>query len=122
MSRILLAAALFLMSSLSTAWALRVLEQPEESYELVLRDVILPGSEAGSVIFTPCSGCNSVALRVTASTRYLVEGKPAKLEDLLKAAESLRQNGDASTNTAVYVYYDVESKRVNRLALDYLGR
>ena len=122
MNRAIFATLVLLLSSLSSAWAYRVLEQAEEAHELMLGEVSLPRNSGGSVIFKPCEDCLTTSLRVNASTIYLVNGAVVVLEDFLKAAEGFRDTDGGNRQTAVYVFYDVESKRVNRLALDYFGR
>jgi len=121
MSRMnLLLAALTLIVA-GTASATRTIEQPEGAYESSLRDVIMPGGSAGYVIFKPCSACDSISLNVTADTAYFVRSTALPLPDFLQAAESFRDQGETGVGTAVYVFYDVETKRVNRLVLAHFG-
>ena len=44
----------------SSAWAYRVIEQPEGAYELSLGFVRLPANERSAVVFTECDGCRTM--------------------------------------------------------------
>jgi len=121
MTRTVLAILILALGSTSTAWALRVLEQHEDAYELVLGEVSLPLGVTGAVIFKACDDCKTSSLRVTSATTYHVNGAQMALSDFLNAAEALRQTNGGNQNTAVYVFFDTESLRVNRLMLDALG-
>jgi len=121
MNRAIFATLILLAASISSAWAYRVIEQTEDAYELVLGEVSLPRGITGSVIFKPCPDCNTTSLQVGSGTLYFVNGAPLELEDFLEAAEALRQTDGGNQHTAVYVFFDVESRRVNRLALDHLA-
>ena len=103
----------------AVAGATRVFEQPEAAYETALADVTLPLSVTGRVTFPPCSGCTLVSLPVSPRTIYLVERAEVPLDALVRAAAEARAAGQAD-KTAVYIYYDVETRRVNRLVLDHL--
>ena len=119
MNRAIFATLVLLLGSLSSAWGYRVLEQAEDAYELMLGEVSLPRSAAGSVIFKPCPDCNTTSLRVSGETTYLLNGSSLELSDFLEAAEAIRQQDGGNRNTAVYVFFDVDSKRVNRLELEH---
>ena len=72
MKHALFATLIVLAGSLSTAWAYRVIEQPEDAYELMLGEVSLPRGVAGTVIFKPCAECTTTSLRVTSETAYFI--------------------------------------------------
>jgi hypothetical protein len=101
--------------SMGAAIAARTLELVEGAYELVLADVIMPASTAGTTIFKVCASCDSIGLPVNASTRYLIDGGELALPDFLEGVEEIRQatGGDAS----VGVYYDLQTNRVTRIAV-----
>lgn len=122
MTRTAIATLILLLGAASSAWGYRVLEQTEDAYELGLGEVSLPRNSSGSVIFKPCDECRTTSLRVSSGTIYEVNGTALELADFLEAAEGFRRMNGGNQQTAVYVFYDIESKRVNRLALDYLGR
>ena len=119
MNRAIFATLVLLLGSLSSAWAYRVLEQTEDAYELMLGEVSLPRGAAGTVIFKPCPDCNTTAMRVSAETRYFVNGSPLELQDFLAWAEEIRKMDGGNQNTAVYIFFDIDSQRVNRLMLDH---
>lgn len=80
MTRITVFSILFLaFSGIVNAAALRVLEQPEDAYELKLGEVSLPDRSGGSVIFKACDDCRTTALRVTNTTTYEVDGQAVDL-------------------------------------------
>ncbi len=120
MNRAIFATLVLLFGSLSSAWAYRVLEQTEDAYELMLGEVSLPRGVAGTVIFKPCPDCNTRSLRVSRETLYFVNGLALELADFRAAAEVIRQTNGGNQNTAVYVFFDIDSQRVNRLMLDHL--
>ena len=116
----LFAAACAALPFADAAAAVRIVSQPEGAYETLLSDVVLPGSTAGHVIFTPCGDCPRLSLGVTSATRFTVDGRAVTFGDFIAAAEAYRGSGEGNM-TAVYVYYDVGSGRVNRLAVDRLA-
>ena len=121
MNRALFATLTLLLGSISSAWAYRVIEQTEDAYELVLGEVSLPRGESSSVIFKPCPACTITSLRVTSATTYFVNGVPLAFPDFLEAVEAIRRISRGNGNTAVYVFFDIESRRVNRLEIDHFG-
>jgi hypothetical protein len=112
MSPRVITALLVTLALAGQAHATRVMQQPEEAYELSLGQVSLPQRVGGSVIFKPCPDCQTVGLRVTAATRYFVSGQEVTVDALAKATENL-----AST-THVAVFFDKASKFVNRLKIN----
>ena len=107
-----LIALLVLLALASPAHATRVMEQPEDAYELSLGQVSLPQRVGASIIFKPCPECKTVGLRVTAATRYFVSGQEVTIDLLAEATEKL----DRDTNVAVF--FDKDSKFVNRLKIN----
>ena len=108
-----------LLSSISSAWAYRVIEQTEDAYELVLGEVSLPLGQTGSVIFRPCPACTVTSLRVTSTTTYFVNGVPLEFPEFLAAVEAIRRISRGEQSSAVYVFFDIESRRINRLKIDH---
>ena len=119
MNRRILATLILLLGSVGSTWGYRVLEQAEEAYELALGEVSLPRGAAGTVIFKPCEECNTTSLRVSGETLYFVNGSPFEISDFLEIAKEIRARDGGNQNTAVYIFYDIESERVNRLMLDH---
>lgn len=114
---ILVVAGLVLVSS--SAWAYRVLEQIEDSYELPLMAVELPRSANGTVVFKVCEECRTTALRVTNETRYVANGAPVELEQLRELAAEVRTTAEGRDRSAVYITYEIASLRVSRVRLSY---
>jgi hypothetical protein len=119
MIRIAMSATLLLIGSVGAAWADRVIEQPEDAYELALGDVIMPGGAAGSVIVKPCEECRSTSLRTDAGTLYAVNSRWVAYEDFARAVEAMRQQSGGTKNATVYVFFDIKTQHVNRMAVDY---
>ena len=109
---------MFAMSSIASGAAVRVMQQAEDAYELMLGEVSLPGAAGGSVIFKACSECRTMALRVTETTVYEVDGQLVDLKMFRELAKAFRGRRGGAIDTAVYVYYAVDSRLVTRLALD----
>ena len=118
MTRVITLVFLFALTSVANAAAVRVMEQPEDAYELMLGEVSLPGSVGGSVIFKACSECRTTALRVTDTTVYEVDGQLVDLKTFREAAKQFRGKRGGAIDTAVYVFFAVDSRLVTRLALD----
>ena len=116
----LLAAATALLLA-TTAESARIVAQDEDAYELMLGDVALPGSTAGTVIFKTCGSCRTQSMRVSGTTVFQVHGQTVTFEDFSKAAEDFSQRDGGASSTIVYVFFDIKSQRVNRLGIDYLG-
>lgn len=110
-------AILVILSSASSAWALKIVSQPESSVELTLADLTLPDGTSGSIRFRTCSTCKFTALRVTAATKYLVDDRELALEDFLLTAAGIRDQRGAAESTFAGVFVDVASQNVNRIAL-----
>jgi hypothetical protein len=119
MTRVIIFASLFLaLCSTVNAGALRVINQSQGSFELMLGEVSLPGRSGGSVIFKACSECRTTAMRVTDDTIYEVDGQTVDFKAFNDAAKAFRGKRGGAIDTAVYVFYSVDSRLVVRLALD----
>lgn len=112
-------AALLLGVSLG-AGASTIIDQPQEAYELGLSDVTLPGSSGGNVIFKECADCRTQSLRVTSATVYVLEEQLMNLGDLRRAVADLEAERGGAAGIAVYLFYNKDSKRVERLVVDVL--
>lgn len=104
----------------SAAWAhFRIIEQVESSYELTLDKVLsFPGSTAGTIIFRECPECESRALRVTADSRYFVNGSELVFSDFQRLVADIQALQRAEAATGVYVHYDIETQNVNRIRVN----
>lgn len=103
----------FSIATLSTA---RDLEMLEGAYELVLDDIVLPGSTAGTAVLQPCADCDRVGLRVSSATRYLFNGRELPLPDFSVTIDALRDSADGAA-AAVAVFYDLKTNEVTRIAV-----
>jgi len=119
MIRALSLIAIGLVTMASSAWAYRIIEQPEDAYELTLGMVRLPASERAAVVFRACEDCRTTSMRVTADTRYFANGAPITLKELNDIAADLLATAAGRNDTLIYIYYDVASLRINRLAISY---
>lgn len=114
-----LIAALLLGVSLS-AGASTIIDQPQEAYELGLGDVTLPSSSGGNVIFKECEECRTQSLRVTSATVYVLDEQLMNLGGLRRAVADLTAARGGTKGIAVYLFYNKDSKRVERLVVDVL--
>jgi len=64
-----------------------------QAYEIVLENFRAPATENGSVSFKKCDDCERVTVRVTAGTRYTINGKTVKLQDFRKAISRVNNRG-----------------------------
>jgi hypothetical protein len=109
-----LLAVLLAFAGSASAQAPRVVKILEQSYELDLADVALPPDGIGTITVAPCASCTRVAHPATSSTAYLLNATPVPFADFIKAAHDRRR---MARSTFVGVYYDIESKRVNRVLM-----
>ncbi len=121
MKHAIFATLILVLGSISSAWAQRVIVQTEDAYELALGEVSLPRDETGSLIFRPCPACTTTSMRVTDTTAYFVNGAQLELADFLEAAEAIRQLDRGNQRTAVYLFFDIKSRRISRLKIDHFG-
>ena len=87
---------------------------PTRTYEVLVREVRLPGAENGTITVRECARCNYETYLVTARTTYALNGKNMSLEDFRGLIEELRLEGDHVVNvkrdiqtdtiTQVFVY------------------
>lgn len=99
--------------ALTAAADLRVLEQPEQPYELSLLAVNMPDSPVGRVSFKPCFTCTTQFRSVFGGTRYFVNGRELAFKDFSPAVARVRTTRGAPPIVGIYV--DVQSQRVNRI-------
>ncbi len=79
-----------------------------EVYEVDLVYLRLPGSASGTLTFSDCNECDTQTIRVTAATRYVVNGRNVMLADFRRAVISITNRKD----TIIDVYHDLESDTV----------
>ncbi|MEM8983563.1 MAG: hypothetical protein AAGC71_11085 [Pseudomonadota bacterium] len=85
----------------------------EWAYEVEAGLIQLPGSISGSVILRECNTCETFTHRVTATTRYTLNGAATSLERLTAAAEAA-----ADSQGVFVVLYDIDTRNVTAIALD----
>lgn len=103
--KILVTAILFIAFATSAFGEGRVISK---AYEALLNNFQAPQSVNGLVTFRECANCDALQFRVTAATRYAVDGRTVELEDfrlaLLKASD--RDSG------SITVLYHLQSDSV----------
>ncbi len=75
------------------------------AYEVVLSDFRPPATSNGSAAFKTCTECERQLVRVTATTRYSINGKTVRLDDF-RSAVATATNRD---KTLVIVLHHRES-------------
>jgi hypothetical protein len=96
------------------AQAAHVVKILERSYELGLSEIALPTGGVGTITVMPCATCKRVAHTATGATVYFLGPTRVPFAEFAKAVDAGRA---AARGTFVGVYYDVESKHVNRVVL-----
>ena len=79
-----------------------------EVYEIDFVNVRLPGTAGGTISLKHCNACEARLLRVSAATRYAVNGKSVRLSDFRRSLSSLRNRGDVILD----VFHDLDSNTV----------
>jgi hypothetical protein len=111
-------AALCLAGLVSSAGASLV--TIERAYELTRDQVQLPGRSTGSLTVRACATCRPVLLQVTANTTWFSAPgtrQPAGQAAVIEAFKASAGN----PATLVYIYYEPQTRRVNRIVLDAPG-
>ncbi len=86
-----------------------------EVYEVDLVYLRLPGTVSGTLTFSDCSNCDTQTIRVTAATRYIVNGRDVMLVDFRRVVSGITNRKD----TIIDVYHDLESDTVIRVNVKY---
>jgi len=84
-----------------------------QAYEVALRDFRAPATENGSAAFKECDACERQLVRVTANTRYTLNGKAVRLDDFRKA---VMRAIDRDT-IPVIVLHHLESNTITSIAV-----
>jgi len=113
-----------LVAALGTraAYAERVFEQIESSYELRLVRVQLPRSSTGSLSFRTCGDCALQTLPVTTGTRYFIGDQEVILSELTQHVQALQLRPDLADQTQVMAHYALSTERVTRLVIRTFSR
>ncbi len=86
-----------------------------EVHEVDLVDLRLPTGANGTLSFSDCTNCDTQTIRVTAATRYIVNGRDVMLADFRKTVAGIRNRADQ----IIDVYNDLESDTVIRVNVKY---
>jgi hypothetical protein len=114
-------ATVALLAVLGTAQAARILEQPEQGYELKVTQLTLPSTASGGVTMKRCDDCAYSTHVLTNSTRYFVNGQVLPFDEFKRIADGLRANSVARETALANLYIDVDTGRVTRLTLRHRG-
>jgi hypothetical protein len=82
-----------------------------QAYEVALSDFRAPATLNGGVAFKQCESCERQLVRVTAATRYAINGKAVRLKDFRKAVS---QASDRDEKTVIVLHH-LESDTVSSL-------
>ena len=110
-------ATVALLAMLGSAQAARVIEQPEEGYELALEQLTLPSTASGGVTMKRCDECAYTTHVLTNSTRYFVNGQVLPFDEFKRIADELRADRAARETALANLYVDIDTGRVTRLTL-----
>ncbi len=78
------------------------------AYEIALSDLRVPATPSSGIIFKQCADCDSVSVRVTPSTQYVVNGRSLPLKDFRKAVFQVTDRAA----TSVTVLHHLESDTI----------
>lgn len=96
--------------SLSLAAGAQVVSQ---AYEVALGDFRAPATPNGSAAFKECDSCERMLVRVTAATRYAINGRTVQLDDFRDAIKQARHR----ENAPVTVLHHLESDTIQSIAV-----
>ena len=82
-----------------------------QAYEVALSDFRAPASANGTAAFRECSQCEQKLVRVTANTRYMLNGKTVRLIDFRKAISQARNR----SNVPVIVLHHLETNSIQSI-------
>jgi hypothetical protein len=114
-------AALAVLGTFGTAHAARMLEQPEEGYELMLEQLTLPSSASGGVTMKSCAECAYSTHLLTSTTQYFVNGRALPFDEFKQIADELRADRIARETALTCLFLDVDTGRVTRVTLLHKG-
>lgn len=106
-AKILMLAIVAMAASLPASAAF---EMVSRAYEVRMRNFTAPTTPNGGLILRECNGCDSVSIRVTSATSYLVGGRPVSLE---RFREALAAATDETVSLGVV--HDLKSDTVSQV-------
>jgi hypothetical protein len=82
-----------------------------QAYEVALGDFREPATESGGASFRECDTCERKLVRVTATTRYTINGEAVRFVDFRRVVRESRSRSDA----AVTVLHHLESDTIQSI-------
>ena len=79
-----------------------------EAYEVNSDDMRLPRNTGGTLIFKPCSACDSQTLLVNSRTRYVIDGRDVELTEFKERMAGVRDE-------TVTVLHHLESNTITAI-------
>jgi hypothetical protein len=110
-------ATIFLLLAVWLSVGHTAIRQIEQAFELNPTQLEIPTRPDAQLTVRPCAGCQIVALRVTAATRWYSsfdEQQPVGQATVLEIYRTLSRN----PRTLVHVFYEPQTLRVSRVVLD----
>jgi hypothetical protein len=104
-----------------TAHAFRVIEEVENSVELALGEITLPSDATGRVRYRPCATCPAATHSVSEETIYRLNGRVLPLVEFLAEVEDIRRRPSIEARAVVFVYFDLNTRDVNRVTVRVSG-
>ena len=84
-----------------------------QAYEISLDKFRAPATVNGGVAFQECDECDRMNVRVTAGTRYIINGKAVPLKDFKKAVSQVRDRDEVTLT----VLHHLESDTIEMIAV-----
>ena len=82
-----------------------------QAYEIMLNELRTPSSASGTVAFKECDECEQKLVRVTANTRYSINGKVVRYADFSRAVAAASNRDEVP----VIVLHHLESNTVESI-------
>ncbi len=86
-------------------------EVVSQAYEVMLNNLRAPATVSGTVAFKECEMCEHYVVRVTANTRYSINGNVVRFADFRKAVAAASNRDEVS----VVVLHHLESDTVKSI-------
>ncbi len=103
---------LIIVTLLSLGLSMAVQSQViSQAYEVALSDFRAPATENGGAAFKQCRDCERVLVRVTAATRYTINGEAVRLDDFRRVITEARSRG----NVVMTVLHHLESDTIESI-------
>lgn len=87
-----------------------------DAVELTPDNIILPATASGTMTFQPCQGeCDEdhIRARLTANTRFVVDGRAVKFDEFRRDHAALRRSKDSYA----LVSYETETNTVTKIEI-----